>query len=166
MNEELIYRKELLIRKNRCKEFYEKYIKKINSLFIDIEYIKFLSLEESDKIRKTIFENKAHTKRYDASNKNDLNNLMQNLKNCKGSYYVFIDHDWEYCGCFQVNSLEILREDFRFDNYITDDIVFIEKTFFSKTILDYYEMDNQFFIDYEVYKSFRPAELQIRQYGV
>jgi hypothetical protein len=153
MNEELKYRKELLIRKNRCREFHGKYIKKINDLlFIDIESIKFLSLEESDNIRKTICGYKVSTKKYDASNENNLKYLIQNLKENKGSYYIFIDHDWEYCGCFQINSLGILREDFTFSNYITDDIVFIEDTFFSKLILDYYEMDNQFFIDYEIYE--------------
>jgi hypothetical protein len=154
MNEELKYRKELLIRKNRCREFHGKYIKKISSLlFIDVVNIKFLPLEESDSIRKKFFENKVYTKKYDTSDKNDLNGLIQKIKDSKGSYYIFIDHDWEYCGCFQINSLGIFREDFTFGSYITDDLVFIEDTFSSKIILDYYEMNNQYFIDYEIFKS-------------
>jgi hypothetical protein len=152
MEIELKYRKELLIRKNKCKEYYGQYLRKIADLFpIDITKFKFLSLEESEYIRKKKIERKIHTKRYNASSKSDLNDLIQKLKGCKGIYYIFIDHDWEYCGCFQIENLEMINENFKFGNYITDNLVFIEDTTLSKIILDYYEMDNQFFIDYEEY---------------
>jgi hypothetical protein len=152
MDKELKYRKELLIRKNRCKEFHGKYLMKISNLFlVDTTEIKFLSLEESDLIKKKDINHKICNKRYIASNKSDLNSLTELLKNTKGSYYVFIDHDWEYCGCFIINSLDIINENFMFEDYVTDDIVFIENSFLSKIRLDYYEMNNEFYIDYEIY---------------
>jgi hypothetical protein len=150
MNMELKYRKELLIRKNRCREFYEKYLKKIDDLLlIDTEGIKFLSLEESDFIKTQEISNEIYTKKYNAFEKGDL---IRQLKENQGSYYIFIDHDWEYCGCFQVYNLKTINDSFAFGNYITDDIVFIENSFSSKIRLDYYEMNNLFYIDYDIYR--------------
>jgi hypothetical protein len=150
----LQYKKELIYRKNQSKQIYERYIKKINNLLlIDEKKITFISLEESDSIRMKEISNNYFFVRHDISTHGIYSEIIQDLKNKAGSYYVFIDHDWEYCGCFQMNSLGFLKDKFRFGNLITDDIVFIESSFISKISIDYYEMNNKFYIDIAFYNN-------------
>jgi hypothetical protein len=148
----LQYKKELLIRKNRGEQIYDKYLNKITNLFsIDKKNIIFIPLEESDLIRKKNITNKLSVVSYAVSNPDIYHKIIQEIKKTGGSYYVFIDHDWEFCGCFQISSLNSLKDSFRFGKLITDDIVLIESSFLSKIAIDYYEMNSLFFIDVTFY---------------
>ena len=155
MNRDLLqYKKELLYRKSKSKQIYERYKKKIKDLLLISERdITFISLEKSDLIRMKDIGNKYFFVKHDVSTHDIYSEIIKDLKKKEGSYYVFIDHDWEYCGCFQIDSFAYLKNDFSFGNLITDDIVFIEKSFISKISIDYYEMNNKFYIDMTFYNS-------------
>lgn len=126
------YRRELLFRRNKGKLIFDRYTTKISSLFlIDISTINFLSLEESDKIRKSPF-NYLQMKSVVEMSEPLMSKLTKELKKLGGAYYVFIDDDWEYCGCFQIKSLNLIKDTFRFGLDVSDDLVLINESITQK----------------------------------
>ncbi|CCJ90716.1 hypothetical protein BN132_2644 [Cronobacter turicensis 564] len=72
---------------------------------------------------------------------------MLQLKKSFGSCYVFLDDDWCYCGAFSVPSLQELNENFLFGDEVLNDVLFISMDLRQSISLDYYEMNNVYYID-------------------
>ena len=140
-----------MFRRNKGKLIFDRYTKKISSIFsIDISMINFLSLEESDMIRKYPF-NYFQMKSDVEMSESLMSKLTKQLKKLGEAYYVFIDDDWEYCGCFQISSLNLIKDTFRFGLDISDNLVFINESITQKIVLDYYEMNNKYYLESEIY---------------
>lgn len=154
MGEQVNYKRNLLFRKNRAKLHLSNYQNKILDLFkISPDDINFLTLEESDKIRKYNFTGRIETIRY-KNDEFDIKASMLNIcRNYTSPWFVFIDDDWKYCGCFEIDDLSCLNDDFKFGGMISDDIVFINKNCSIKIVYDCFEMDNNHFIDCEMFKN-------------
>lgn len=141
------YKKELLYRKVNGKRFIGDYISKVTSLFLVNENdLEFMSLEDTDEILSFSKEINFKDERIKLL-PHELSGFLRGLKNDNSSYYVFIDEDWKYCGSFVIPSLFLLNERFTFGKEIINDILLIS-TDLSKIIsLDYYEVNNKYFID-------------------
>ncbi len=149
-------KKLLLIRKNRCKQIRSNYILKITSLLnSNLEDIKFLGVEESDLIRKVTREKKtitSKTEKFIYSTEAEVELIKKIKETMTGEFYIFIDHDWEYCGAVYVDKNDCLNYIFNFGKYITDDIVLIDKDQEIFILMDYYEFSDEFFIDITIKK--------------
>ena len=104
MDEKLIYKKNLLIRKNKSKLYLGKYRHKILELFkISPDEIYFLTLEESDAIRKHSFNNSGIVNiRYENAEIDIRKSILNICENNTEPWYVFIDDDWKYCGGIRI----------------------------------------------------------------
>lgn len=150
--EESKYKREIMFRKNKGKQEIDIYRRKISSLFsVDINSIQLLSLEDSDIIRRTTFKRKSQAIDQKISDSYWLS-ILQDIKLLPEEYYVFIDNDWEYCGCFKA-FMGLLNETFKFGQEITDDLVLISSSLDRKIALDYYEMNGNFYIEYDRYEN-------------
>ncbi|EPO1792827.1 hypothetical protein ACT7BH_004270 [Cronobacter turicensis] len=141
------YKKELLYRKAKGKIIYESYKAKIASLFkMELGFLSFIDLEATDNIlyKSNAFDTRQTKKRLDVK---DLSLYMLQLKKSFGSCYVFLDDDWCYCGAFSVPSLQELNESFLFGDEILNDVLFISMDLRQSISLDYYEMNNVYYID-------------------
>jgi len=141
------YKKELLYRKAKGKIIYESYKAKIASLFkMELGFLSFIDLEATDNIlyKSNAFDTRQTKKRLDVK---DLSLYMLQLKKSFGSCYVFLDDDWCYCGAFSVPSLQELNENFLFGDEILNDVLFISMDLRQSISLDYYEMNNVYYID-------------------
>ncbi|MFS9381831.1 hypothetical protein QNN88_14190 [Citrobacter sp. ANG330] len=141
------YRRELIYRKGNSKAIINKYRKKISSLVnIDESKIKTLSLRSTDKI----IDSQKKQRRMCGKEKcppDKIGHLLEIECSLPGGYYVFIDNDWKYCGCFFVNSLSVLNKDFTFGNDIVNGIFFISEDLCHLIDLDYYEEGSFFYIE-------------------
>ncbi|EIX4100208.1 hypothetical protein RA241_004270 [Cronobacter sakazakii] len=141
------YKKELLYRKAKGKIIYESYKAKIASLFkMEPDFLSFIGLESTDNIlyKSNAFDIRQTKKRLDVK---DLSLYLLQLKKSFGSCYVFLDDDWCYCGAFSVPSLQNLNEHFLFGDEILNDVLFISMDLRQSISLDYYEMNNVYYID-------------------
>ncbi|ELY5855578.1 hypothetical protein ACV6RK_004071 [Cronobacter malonaticus] len=141
------YKKELLYRKAKGKIICESYKAKIASLFkMEPGFLSFIDLEATDNIlyKSNAFDTRQTKKRLDVK---DLSLYLLQLKKSFGSCYVFLDDDWCYCGAFSVPSLQDLNENFLFGNEILNDVLFISMDLRQSISLDYYEMNNVYYID-------------------
>lgn len=141
------YKKELLYRKAKGKMIYELYKAKIASLFkMEPDFLSFIDLEATDNIlyKSNAFDTRQTKKRLDVK---DLSLYMLQLKKSFGSCYVFLDDDWCYCGAFSVPSLQELNENFLFGDEVLNDVLFISMDLRQSISLDYYEMNNVYYID-------------------
>ncbi len=145
----LEYEKQLLFRRNKGRRVIDSYLSKIDTLFcVDSSQIEFISLKDSDSIMNNSTKIKETSITYTHQ---DLKKILLEIIETKGSYFVFIDHDWKYCGCFHLDSLNIINVNFKFGTLITDSIVFIEKSLNKRIWLDYYEMNGEYYIDFDIY---------------
>ncbi len=152
MNEELRHKKNMLIRKNESKLLLHNYMQKISDLLnISSSDFFFLTLEESDSIRKTYFKNEEDIIRYEISSIEIKSVLLDLFGSNNDAWYVFIDDDWEYCGGIQIDNLQYLNAKFKFGKLITDDIVFINTDLKTKVVFDCFEMNNQYFVECEIF---------------
>ncbi|EGT4374143.1 hypothetical protein AUM47_22105 [Cronobacter malonaticus] len=141
------YKKKLLYRKAKGKIICESYKAKIASLFkMEPGFLSFIDLEATDNIlyKSNAFDTRQTKKRLDVK---DLSLYLLQLKKSFGSCYVFLDDDWCYCGAFSVPSLQDLNENFLFGNEILNDVLFISMDLRQSISLDYYEMNNVYYID-------------------
>ncbi len=141
------YKKELLYRRAKGKIIYESYKAKIAALFkMELDGLSFIGLEETDNILlgTNRFDNMQIKKKLDVK---DLSVYILELKESMGSYHVFLDDDWSYCGAFTVPSLQGLNENFIFGKEVVDDVLFISTDLQKSISLDYYEMNSTYYID-------------------
>ena len=150
----IVNRRELLFRKNKGKLFIDNYIRKITDLInIDINSIKFEGVEESERIRYLFYDKNKTYQKCGSSNLINSENVTKEIlitikENAQNNCYVFIDRDWEYCGCFLLEDIKLLKENFIFGNSITDDIYLIDNEYKHIYHLDYYEEKDSCYIDF------------------
>ncbi|ELZ8935209.1 hypothetical protein ACNY9Y_004400 [Cronobacter dublinensis] len=141
------YKKEVLYRRAKGKIIYESYKAKIAALFkMELDDLNFIGLEETDNILSgtSRFDTRQIKKKLDVK---DLSVYILELKESMGSYHVFLDDDWSYCGAFTVPSLQGLNENFIFGKEVVDDVLFISTDLQKSISLDYYEMNSTYYID-------------------
>ncbi|EOI3468266.1 hypothetical protein ACMSWU_001346 [Cronobacter turicensis] len=141
------YKKELLYRRARGKIIYESYKIKIASLFkMEPDCLTFLDLETTDNIlsKSNAFDTRQTKKRLDIK---DLNPYILDIKKFRGPYYVFLDDDWSYCDAVTAPSLQELNENFLFGKEVLDDVLFISEDLRQSISLDYYEVNDVYYID-------------------
>ncbi|EJW2002032.1 hypothetical protein QB794_004439 [Salmonella enterica] len=146
------YKRELIYRRGNGKSILDAYKEKILSLFnINYDDITFLSLQQTDEI---IYSQRKNRKQYSKEKfpANDLMIIFNSIRACCGGYYIFIDDDWKYCGCFLVNSLSLLNAEFVFGTKIINGIFFISADLENTIDLDYYEENNVFYIEKRILK--------------
>jgi len=93
---------------------------------------------------------KEHSKERFLSNDSTL--ILNSIRVYRGGYYVFIDDDWKYCGCFLIESLSLLNTSFVFGTKIINGVFFISADLKNTIDLDYFEEDNAFYIDKRILK--------------
>ncbi|EOC0223530.1 hypothetical protein ACI0Y6_004170, partial [Cronobacter turicensis] len=59
----------------------------------------------------------------------------------------FLDDDWSYCGAVTAPSLQELNENFLFGKEVLDDVLFISEDLRQSISLDYYEVNDVYYID-------------------
>ena len=159
MGEEGQNRKQILIRKAQGRLLKDRYMEKISDLFhVDTSLTQFIGIEESDQIVHCFYNSgtplKKTKKTYSLDSNNKISDVLLEVKKCaRGEYYVFIDSDWEYCGAFLLNDIEMLNENFVFGKTIIDCFFIVNKNLTDAYLLDYYddytEMGHVYFIDIE-----------------
>ena len=137
---------ELLFRKAKSKLIQETYVAKVYNL-LEIDNINsFLSLEESDQLFQTKFSTTITCQTPEGAGY--IRCIIDKLNNCNQyGYYIFIDHDWEYCGCIYVKTLDLLNKEFKFGKYIKDRIILIIEDLKQRISLDCYEECGQYYIE-------------------
>ncbi|MDU8925639.1 hypothetical protein RYD26_12185 [Pasteurellaceae bacterium LIM206] len=147
----MLTKRELLFRKNQSRLYIENYLLKIQSLIKkECKDIEFLPLETTYEIREKLLGKKRNGKIIDFQG-DELNKIISKIKEDQGEFYVFIDDDWKYCGCFLIDSLEFINDDFSLGK-ITDSIQFIDKQFTRRIELDFTVINNNFEIEYSDFK--------------
>ncbi|MDR2947010.1 MAG: hypothetical protein LBV79_09720 [Candidatus Adiutrix sp.] len=137
------YDKQLLYRRGNCKQKRGRYLKKIHDLCNLTENIDFIDLRESDAIlhnaKIPVWDEATLTKSLTAERVGEILRFVK--EKYHHSFYVFIDHDWEFCGTFLLPSFEFVNDnfDFRIPNTITDDIVFVSFNLGAHIHLEYEE---------------------------
>lgn len=146
------YKRELIYRRGNGKSILNTYKEKIFSLFnIHDDDITFLTLQETDEIIRSQKENRKEYSKEKFS-VNDSTIIFNSIRVCCGEYYIFIDDDWKYCGCFLINSLSLLNTEFVFGTKIINGVFFISVDLKNTIDLDYYEEDNIFYIEKRILK--------------
>jgi hypothetical protein len=147
------YQKELLYRKVKCKAIKNMYLKKIHSLLeIGDENIILTGISEADllieRFNSINLENIKHKYRVNAS---DVYSILEKFKKNDNPFFIFIDDDWRCCGALVVPSLSIIKNTFFFGDLVSNDLMFISTDLTHRVNLDYYEMDENFYIDVTEY---------------
>lgn len=115
------YKRALLFRKAQGNVYRNEYFNKINSFTNEsIDADKFISLEETDCIIKTI-NNKEVTSRL----KVGINHYQELVKFIEEktsglSFYLLIDEEWKFCGAYRVNNG--VSNSYDFDRLRSDEI--------------------------------------------
>lgn len=140
-------RRELLYRRNQGKQILGRYMEKINSLLsLDSDEIDFLSLEHTDRIKMGTLTKNRDGRVADLAI-GCLETVIKEIRAMDGQYYLFIDQDWEYCGAFLIDSLDLIKEKFAFGT-ITDDILLIKKELDRKIEISYLEHNGEYTLEY------------------
>jgi DNA-directed RNA polymerase beta' subunit len=149
-------KKDLLFKKNQCKEVLEKYLAEIEKLSLQkITSNDLISLEKTEELRvkSLIYDSKNYPVLKDTflfKQKEKLKQVLDKLYNLySGKILIFTDYS-EYCGCIELKSLKYFNAYFDFKDEHSGIISIISKDLKNNLLLDFYEEESEFYLDIEV----------------
>ncbi|WP_157768073.1 hypothetical protein [Burkholderia ambifaria] len=142
------YRKELLFRRANGKKISGAYLSKVAALFPSLDRPELLSLEETDLILERFRLIRAGY-RQDAMrvHAEELHSELSLIRDFGGSFYIFIDGDWKYCGLLKVGAIGLLNVAVEFGREILNDLFFVSADMSLAVDFDFFEMDGVRLID-------------------
>lgn len=150
-------KREYLFRKQRGKTYLSKYLEELNAILDTAKgSYQVLSLEETDRILQRSAEsiNKEKVLKYQLEFDHKEEFLIDCMIECNrllsGMIYLFTGYS-EDCGLAVVDTLMMLKPDFSFTSEHAGLISIISGDLSNKILLDFYEENNEYFLEIEIY---------------
>jgi hypothetical protein len=151
-------RRSFLFRRAHGKTIFDVYLSKIASVVVsDMADISLLGLEETDCMMEKYREKLraldtviSVTKFTNEGTEICLDKTMDFFPDfTKGKAFVLIDHDWEYCGAFIIESIDSIQNKILFGDKISDVIGIMSDDLTETIYFDCYEMNGKYYIEIE-----------------